>query len=95
MYAVNSDTLPPLVGDSRTRGTVKLKKQRFKTIVTKQLFSLWITDYWNGLSDDIITSKALDLSKTGSITYTTRIVNTLFNFRYYQKFSQVVELNRL
>ena len=64
MYAVNSDTLLPLEKESCTRGnSQKLKKQRFNTTIRKQLFSLRVTGYWNGLSDDIITSKSLNIFK--------------------------------
>ena len=64
MYAGNSDTLLPLEKESRTRGnSQKLKKQRFNTTIRKQFFSLRVTDYWNGLSDDIITSKSLNIFK--------------------------------
>ena len=64
MYAVSSDTLLPLENKSRTRGnSQKLKKQRFETNIRKQLFSLRVTDYWNGLPDDIATSKSLNAFK--------------------------------
>ena len=64
MYVVNSDTLLPLDKESRTRGnSQKLKKQRFSTNSRKQFSSLRVTDFWNGLLDDIITSKSLNLFK--------------------------------
>ena len=65
MYAVNSDTLLPLEKESRTsRGnSQKLEEQRFNTTIRKQFFSLRVTDHWNGLSDDIITSKLLNIFK--------------------------------
>ena len=64
MYAVNSDTLVPLEKESRTRGnSQKLKKQSFNTTIKKQFFCLRVTGYWNGLSDNIITSKSLNIFK--------------------------------
>ena len=64
IYAVNSDTLLPLEKESRTRGnSQKLKKQRFNTTIRKQFFSLRVTDYWNGLPEDIITSASLNIFK--------------------------------
>ena len=64
MYAVNSDTLLPLEKESRTRGnSQKLKKQSFKTTIRRQFFSLRVTNYWNGLPYDIITSASLNIFK--------------------------------
>ena len=60
----NSDTLLPLEKESRTRGnSQKLKKQSFKTTIRRQFFSLRVTNYWNGLPDDIITSASLNIFK--------------------------------
>ena len=64
MNAVSSDTLLPLGKVSFTRGnSQKLKKQRFNASIRKKCFSLRVTDYWNGLPDDIIASKSLSVFK--------------------------------
>src|SRR5664279_138702 len=50
----------------RTRGhSLKLIKQRFRTVVRQHFFSERVVDKWNSLGDDVVSAPSLNSFKNG------------------------------